>query len=606
MSNIRELQATNDTDLSSITKDRVDVLCHGKPFQIGVLYDCATETLHEDHYLWDMNKLEEDATKKEEISIDYSWSVEDETKKKGTHLGLKAGMKFSFLSSVFEAGASAKYNYDRTTMEKEVRAILTFHVTTGYTRINKFKNIFDREMYERALEKNFFGATHLVTRVTYGCDAHFEFTRSIHERETKHEVATELKAVLNCIAEGGGSAEIGATIKRSVEEIKDSYRFTCRGDIILDSNPTTFDEVLTAYKSLSTSTKKYPKPIIANIVPLFDFMKLLGIPQCPKYLVRPIKPSLLRKVQNLLEKLFKKRNELYDLSEHNTCKQLTALKEEILKCIENIAESEEDIKDDMKRLIPAIRRFENEENDLRKLIENGNQAYAIVELDVKLVRKKISQLSYYLEKIEQDPNIMMVTDDEKEKAVNSSCVVCFAFNSAITVSTNEIDHCIQRMVLRVIFNHYVSFAQVNAKSKTQFIVTETNREATNLGQGVLGDPETVLYEEGCTMIFELPSEPKPNGLILLHNHPGDVLLRWMKPDLGAENILYYSVQYHNKKWKRWKTAQSKEPEIKITLDPTLQPNREYEFIIRAVSKAGISTAGTTTIKIPRWINVELQ
>ena len=151
--------------------------------------------------------------KKEFHIIDQSWSVEDDTiKKKSTHLGLKAGMKFSFLSSVLEAGASAKYNYDRTTLEKEVRATLKLRVTTGYRRINKFKNIFDREMYDRAHEKDFFGATHIVTRVTYGCDAHFEFTRSIHEREGKHEVTTEMKAVLNCISKGGGSAEIGAVL----------------------------------------------------------------------------------------------------------------------------------------------------------------------------------------------------------------------------------------------------------------------------------------------------------------------------------------------------------------------------------------------------------
>lgn len=584
---------------------RVDIPCHGKPFQIGALYDCATETLHEDHYLWDMNKLEEDAIKKEELHImNQTWSVEDETKKKDTHIGLKAGMKFSLLSNLFEAGASAEYNYDCTRREKEVRATLELSVSTGYTKINKFKNIFDREMYDRALEHNFFGATHLVARVTYGCDAHFEFTRSIQERETKHEVATEVKAVLNCIFKGGGCAEIGACIKRSIEEITDSYCFTYRGDFILDSNPTTFDEVVRVYKSLRcTSTEKSPKPLVAHIVPIFDFMKVHDIP-CPPKPVRPIKASLLHEVYDLLEKFRERRKELYHLSEHETCKQLVALKEEIVECAHNHAESEEEIKADIERLIPEIRRLEKEETILKNLIEKGNQTYKKAKADVKFARKKISQLSHYLGQIKDDPNIKMVTNDELETeivSVASGRAVCFAFNSATTLPINEQDHAIQRMFFQFLFHNYVSFAHANAKSKTQFIVTETNFE-----QGIPQGPETILYEEGISSKFELPGAPvKPFGYTPLQDPQGAIRLTWTKPLLGAENILYYVVRYHNKKWKRWESTRTNtaDTEIVITLDPELHPNREYSIIIQAVSKAGLSAPSKDTIKIPKWVYI---
>ena len=208
-------------------------------------------------------------------------------------------------------------------------------------------------------------------------------------------------------------------------------------------------------------------------------MKLHGI-QCPKYLAHPIKESLLCEVQDLLEKFHTKINELYDLSEHDTCKQLTALKEEILKCIKNNFESQEGIKDDLSKLIPMIRRSQKEEGDLEKVIGNGNQAYNRAEIDVKFARKKISQLSHYLEKIKDESNVMMVTDAEEEKnIVASNLLVCFAFNSAITVQTNEPDHSTQRGLLQKKFDRFLSFAQANAESEIRFIATEIYRPILN-------------------------------------------------------------------------------------------------------------------------------
>ena len=80
----------------------------------------------------------------------------------------------------------------------------------------------------------------------------------------------------------------------------------------------------------------------------------------------------------------------------------------------------------------------------------------------------------------------------------------------------------------------------------------------------------------------------------------------MAPKFGAENIQYYIVQYHNKKWKRWQSSKTNNPDPKIilTLDPALRPNKEYNFIIRAVSIAGVSAAIESAIKITKWIQLE--
>lgn len=467
-----------------------------------MLYNCYTEQTLPGLNLWDIEKLRKDAFPQEESKVEQTVIVEDTIEKKTLNLGMNAEMKLSLLSGLLTAGGSAgyMYMYDRMTSKQQAQATLKYSCSTRYETINNVKAHLDKNTYETACKNNFFEATHVVTEVEYGCDAFFVFTRSMDKNETEHEVAAEMKAVLDCIPKIGGGAGISASFKCGFEKERESYCCTYYGDFRLDPNPTTFDEAVNAYKRLS-NIDSVSKPRKARLAPLTDIIKYYGFshPECmPKLCL--IDVDLISEVQDLLEKIHDNEIKLADLSKHETCKSFQCLKQQIEELIKCSTAHTRKLKNCISKLIPEIRCSKAEEKDLEKAIQ-GIRHYCSTDR-VVVVESKILEFSYYLKKINELYNIKIVGKAQlTEESLAAHYVVCFVFNSPISITTDIFD-CTSTAYLRDQFEQYFDFATANLNGRsgsTSFIVTEQN----TIHEG----PITVLYENGRPSVFIPPSEP---------------------------------------------------------------------------------------------------
>lgn len=596
-----------------------DIPCHGKHFEIGTLYDCCNEKLLEGFYFWDMKKLKENADTVEELG-DFRDTIiiEDASEEKIHHIGLSADAKFTFLSGLLKAESSIGYQYDRTTStKKSAQATLKFSCKTGYQKINNIniRSELDKDLYETALERKLCGATHVVVRVDYGCEAFFKFVRSVDEKETKHEVHAEMKAVLDRIPKCGGSLEMVASFECGYQEKIKSYSCAYHGDFRLDPQPTTFKDSITAYNLLHKNTKKFPKPLKARIVPLIDIVNFYGfkVPDLkliPK--VRPISENLLFDTQNLLEKLRQKKTELQTLTKHVVCEKLEHFKEQVSGLAKKSIKVENSFKGSISKLIPEIRRYQKGEADLESEIQESMKDSNKV--DVNFVKGRVSELSHYLKIIDEVKvggvsKIELVPEAEVAvKSLEEQRLVCFAFNGDSTINkSDKVTDIARRFNLYYKFKLFYDFAVANRESKTSFIMAEKNPDANLLNSDTGCLSGTILYTNREPSLFVPPSMPRQ---LHVARDPDSkaTTLQWVEPASGTEHILYYIAMMTHKKLRtiHRRTNDKMTTTISIPdseLAVSISPNQEFTFSVRAVTPVGVGPEMKQVWKFPK---VQLQ
>lgn len=414
-----------------------NIPCLGRPFHLGMLYNSCTEQLvHTGRQLWDIKELENPVHAITEDSNDVNQGVilEGTIEEKSLHLEMNAELKLSFLSGLVKAGTSASYTYDRKTSKEQTRATFKYSCSTGYKIIDDCKPHLRKDAYEAERKESFFGATHVVVGIMYGCDAFFTFTRSMDEKEKKHDVAAEMKAALECIPKAGGGAGIGASFTHGFKEKKDSYCCTYHGDFKLKHNPTTFDEAVTAYKSLSQSDAK-SRPQEAILAPLIDVIKACELKH-PEFIpnLHQINVDLISRIQRLLEEVHEDEIKLHDLSKEKTCEQFKCLRQSTEDIARRSAEATSYFKEHISKLIPDIRCKKAEEADLENALQDRTKIYSGGH--AKDVERKIKDISRWLEKIDTVHEIKIVREVELG-SLGPDRVICFAFNDAISFTKEK-------------------------------------------------------------------------------------------------------------------------------------------------------------------------
>lgn len=602
------------------TQSHLDIPCDGKRFEIGMMYDFCTEKLLKGFYLWDMKKLKENANTVEELgNFCEKTIIEDASEEKSHHVGASADANINFLSGLLKAEASTGYQYDRTISKKEARATFKFSCTTGYQEINNIniRSELDNKLYETALERKLCGATHVVVSVEYGCEAFFEFVRTVDEKEIKHDVHVEMKAALDRIPKCGGSLKMGASFERGYQEKIESYSCNFHGDFRLDPQPTTFEESIKAYKNLlHKDTERFPKAWKARIVPIIDIIKFYGlkVPDHPKFIlkVHPISENLLSDTRNVLEKLRQKKAELQTLAEHVACKKLELphLDEQVSDLAEKSVKVEKHFKQRISDLIPEIRSLKRKEEDLVCEIQNSMEDSNKV--DVEFVKGRVSELFHYLDKVKVDGVSKIKLVPEAEVAVKSleeQRLVCFAFNGDSTIKKSDQGTDIaRRHDLFCKFKLFYDFAVANRKSKTSFIMTEKNPDASHLLNSDTGCLSgTISYRNCETSLFVPPS-------MLRHLHVARdpdskaTKLQWVEPESGTEHILYYIAMMTNKKLRTIHRRTNDKTTTTISIPDSelavsISPNQEFTFSVRAVTPVGI---GPEMKQVLKFLKVQLQ
>ncbi|CAL8238714.1 unnamed protein product, partial [Lota lota] len=220
----------------------------GRPFSLGMLYDCRNDSLIPALTLWDREALEKDADVRPQPNSDFEIVASDSIEDKSSALNVEASLKASFLCGLVEIEGSAKFLSDSKTSRNQARVTLKYKTTTNFQQLSM--NHIGRGNVKHPYVFQSGQATHVVTGILYGAQAFFVFDREVSEKEDRQDIEGNLKVLIQKIPtlkiEGQGSLDMADTDIAKVD------KFSCKfhGDFNLEKHPVSFQEAIEVYQSL--------------------------------------------------------------------------------------------------------------------------------------------------------------------------------------------------------------------------------------------------------------------------------------------------------------------------------------------------------------------
>ena len=225
----------------------------GRPFQLGMLYDCRTDTLVTGLTLWSKDDTDKATHITPKESSNFQVITKDDLDSKKLHIGITASVTLSLMQGAIDIKGSAKFFYDTVDSKEHTRMVLQYTSTSRLEQLLISKREKDKL---RTGNKEFNIelrniATHVVAAVMYGADAFFVFDHKRDEDSSKLDVSGKLEATIKKIPKVDISGSISGGLSKEEKLIADSLSCKFYGDLILDPLPTTYSEAVDAYRTLT-------------------------------------------------------------------------------------------------------------------------------------------------------------------------------------------------------------------------------------------------------------------------------------------------------------------------------------------------------------------
>ncbi|CAJ1073079.1 uncharacterized protein LOC117809023 [Xyrichtys novacula] len=584
----------------------MEVAALGRPFSLGMLYDCRQDSLIPGITLWDCEDLGKSTRQRpspnSEFDIVASESIED----KSSALNVEASLRASFLSGLVQVGGSAKYLNDKKTSKNQARVTLKYKTTTKFQELSMDHLGAGKVRHPDVFEKGL--ATHVVTGILYGAQAFFIFDREVCSEEDHHDVEGNLKVIIEKIpalaVKGKGALEL------EEKDISNVEKFSCKfhGDFSLKQNPASFQEAVQVCKSL-------PELLGAdgeNAVPVkIWLLPLTAIDSSAARLVCQISIRLVQESQSVLEDLSELEMRCNDVLRTTPAQQFPQISKNIKTFKEMSSVFRLEFQQSLAKTLPSIRGGGEEEAVLAEILKRGRSSPFNSERLNEWMDCKEKEIYTLMSVTDTMKNLIIVKSEnhlykEIQKAKHA---VCFVFTSLGSdepflldltnylrknpePETSQDPRILEKeqwYASREIVNSmrakaklFSDFAAANQENKNiKFLIAAIANE-TQRGSSIY------LYEGGFTVSenFELPS--KPEDVTLSNTNHNSVTLKIDPPKSGAENITSYSVEYCVRGEEGWKQqTATKAGEVTVG---NLSPNTEYMFRCRAVTSVGVGPA----------------
>ncbi|XP_026095701.1 neoverrucotoxin subunit beta-like [Carassius auratus] len=274
----------------------IETAALGRPFQLGMLYDCRKDALIPGIRLWNKEQLQQNIYTCPQINTAFNVTASDSFQDKSKLLNIDGGLKLSFLGDLIHVSGAAKYLRDTKTSFKQQRLTLHYHSTSRFEELTLNYLPF-RDMADDDLDI----ATHVVTAILYGADACFVFDREVSSDEDKSKVEGEVKVALKKL-QGAVSIDANANLNMDHSQKTAVKKFTCTfyGDFQLPSNPASFEDALKVFTDLPELLKDNQEQTIPLRVWLFPLNKLN---KRASKLHKDIRMDLIIKIESVIESL---------------------------------------------------------------------------------------------------------------------------------------------------------------------------------------------------------------------------------------------------------------------------------------------------------------
>uniref|UniRef100_UPI003AAD5D5F stonustoxin subunit alpha-like n=1 Tax=Centroberyx gerrardi TaxID=166262 RepID=UPI003AAD5D5F len=585
--------------------ETIELAALGRPFSLGMLYDCRQDSLVPGMTLWDRDALEEDIRERSQHNSDFEIVASESIEDKSSALNVEASLKASFLSGLVQVEGSAKYLNDCKTSTHQARVTLKYKTTTKFQELSMDHLGRDNVKHPHVFDKGI--ATHVVTGILYGAQAFFVFDREVSKKEDHQDIEGNLKVMINKIPklaiEGEGSLQM------SDKDFENVEKFSCKfhGDFSLENNPVSFQDAIQVYQSL-------PKLLGANgenAVPMKVWLMPLKIlDSSAAQLVRQISIRLVQEAQKVLEDFSELEMRCNDVMKSTTAQQFPQIHKKLKTFKELCSEYKLEFQQTLAKKLPSIRGGEEEEAVLAEVLKKRHSSPFNNKNLSEWIDCKERELNIlkFLTNMMKNTKIVTSRNALDNEIFSAEHAVCFAFTSlentepylsALSDYSKETPTAESPQVVTYTddvekeqwyFSKEVSDT-MRQKAKLFIDFAETNKYNNNikfLTAGVTNETQkgasVHLYKEGflVTENFEPPSKPEtPAGSDTTHN---SVTVKISPPRFGGEDVIHYSLEHCVNGEGAWQEKiATKAEEVTVS---GLTFNTEYMFRCRAVCSVG--------------------
>ncbi|XP_051234083.1 uncharacterized protein LOC127351005 [Dicentrarchus labrax] len=590
----------------------MEVAALGRPFSLGMLYDCRSDSLITGMTLWDRSDLKKDIGERPQNYNDFEIVASESIEDKSSALNVEASLKASFCSGLIEVGGSAKYLKDSKTSKNQARVTLTYKATTKFQELSMDHLGRDNVKHPYVFDKGL--ATHVVTAVLYGAQAFFVFDREVSEQEDHQDIEGNLKVMIKKIPtiaiKGEGSLKMEDKDKANVQ------KFSCRfyGDFSIQKPPTTFQDAVQIYQSLPQLLGTSGE----NAVPMKVWLlPLASLDSSAAKLVRQISIGLVQQSQSVLEDFSELEMRCNDALKTTTAQQFPQIGKKLKTFKEMCSEFKLEFQQTLAKKLPSIRGGGEEEAVLAEILKKRHSSpFNSKDLNewMDCKEREMYTLKSFTNIMKNTKIVPSQTDLYKE-SLSVDYSVCFVFTSLgsdepflsalsdyLKGQTKPDDpqhshtHDVEKEqwysskevadAMRNKAKLFSDFAEANKENKNiKFLIVGSTNEAEK-GSSIY------LYKDGFSVSenFEPPS--KPETVTVSDINHNSVTLKISPPRFGAENITSYSVEYCVSGEDGWQQqTASKAEEVTVS---DLSPNTEYMFRCRAVTSVGVGPASVVS------------
>ncbi|CAL9689566.1 unnamed protein product [Knipowitschia caucasica] len=572
----------------------------GRPFHLGMFYDCRADNLIPGLTLWDSEKLDKDMRVKPKPSTKFTMVAGDTLSQKASSLGVDAALKASFMGGLVKVQGSADYLNDNKSSRREARVSLLYKATTEFKELTMNQLSTDNIQHRHVIDKGL--ATHVVSGILYGANAFFVFHQEVSEDENMQKIQGNLNVIVNKISfciDGQGALALADSDRKTVNK----FSCTFHGDFRLDTNPTTFEEALKVYGDLP----KLLGPKGENAVPVMvHLLPLSSIDSKASQLVCQISLRLVFEVESILENFKELNMRCADVLKSPVGLNFPHINNRVRRFEASISEFRLGLERILSTKLPLIRGGGEDEaalaNVLEKMAESPFKRQRLNQWMDAVVQEAntIKGLAHVLKNTE-----LVSCDVFTEKVYGSEKALVFVFTSMESADP----------YLEELENHLkgLPYSESRAESKRWYKIKEVmdrmRHKAKAFGEFALANKElereslrflavemadenhkdaTVhFYEDGflSSESFELPS--KPCAVTQTGATITSVFLKFTPASVGAENVSEYRVEVCEKGQEQWRYLQAQDGLATIT---GLKPNAEVSVRVRAVTEVGVGPA----------------
>uniref|UniRef100_A0A8C4TAU1 SNTX thioredoxin-like domain-containing protein n=1 Tax=Erpetoichthys calabaricus TaxID=27687 RepID=A0A8C4TAU1_ERPCA len=495
----------------------------GRPFQVGMLYDCRTDSLipGKNVTLWELENLKKDLKIKPQKNTQVNLITLDSLDEKTSILNMTTSLKASFLCGLIEVDRAAKYLNDTKSSKRQSRVTLHYSTTTRMEQLSTSHLGNQNVVYPEVFEQK--SATHVVTGVMYGAQAFFVFD----QWDTKLEENRDNKGKLETLIQKYITLDGKTALKMTdvYKETADHLNFTFYGDFLLDHNPTSFEDAMQIYNNLPKHIDEDEKLAVPIQVWLYPLKHLNS--QAAQ-LVQEISVALVSKSQKVMEELDEHIMRCNDIMKDGVVNNFTIIRKNANDFKSMLNQFKYTFQKELARVLPNIRGGDTSEEELANILKKKEESpfkKFVITTWLDKREKEITMLRSFFNRI-KEMNLDIVINDLDTLIYNTSIknIVCLTFTSLHVCQPymSEMERYLQapskkssfhlsepseELIIQNFRQHsqrFIEFAEINQSTKTTRFLVHSIPDVEYLGATIY------LYKCGHLINhnFQLPSKPE--------------------------------------------------------------------------------------------------